>query len=418
MKLAKLSEVCIFNPPKNEARLALDTDQLVSFMPMQDLGIESIIAEASSSRPLGEVIKAYTYFAENDVLIAKITPCFENGKMGIARNLVNGVGFGSSEYFVLRPLDSILSEYLYYFLRQEIVIENGREIMTGAVGHRRVPGEYLENLKIPLPSLKEQVEIVEKLDKAFAEFDLMEEALSLSISKSNELMQSLLSASLVSPEAELGSSNSSAKQIFNMKTFKLSEVCSFSRGLTYSKGDEVEYSSNVVLRANNIDLASNSLNLQDLRYIKESIRIKKEKIAKKDSIIICTASGSKSHVGKVALIDEDYQYAFGGFMGQITPLSNCHHKYLYYILTSGSFKEYLMNLNDGTNINNLKFSDIEDYEFLMPSLENQLKIVKKLDRAFIEIESLKSQISVRQSFASVLRQSLLSSVFIKVDEVA
>ena len=418
MKSVKLSEVCIFNPPKNEARLALDNDQLVSFMPMQDLGIESIIAEASSSRPLGEVIKAYTYFAENDVLIAKITPCFENGKMGIARNLVNGVGFGSSEYFVLRPMDLILSEYLYYFLRQEIVIENGREVMSGAVGHRRVPVEYLENLKIPLPSLKEQVEIVEKLDKAFAEFDLMEEALSLSISKSNELMQSLLSASLVSSETELGSSNSLAKQIFDMKTFKLSEVCSFSRGLTYSKGDEVEHSSNVVLRANNIDLASNSLNLEDLRYIKQSIQIKKEKIVKKDSIIICTASGSKSHVGKVALIDEDYQYAFGGFMGQITPLSNCHHKYLYYILTSGSFKEYLMNLNDGTNINNLKFSDIEDYEFLMPSLENQLKIVQKLDKAFVEIESLKSQISFRQSFASVLRQSLLSSVFIKVDEVA
>lgn len=175
-----------------------------------------------------------------------------------------------------------------------------------------------------------------------------------------------------------------------MKLVKLSEVCSFSRGLTYSKSDEVDYSSNIVLRANNIDLASNSLNLEDLRYIKDSIQIKKEKIAQKDSLIICTASGSKSHVGKVALIDEDYGYAFGGFMGQLTPSDICHPKFLYYIMTSGLFKEFLMSLNDGTNINNLKFSDIENYEIPLPSLEKQREIVEKLDSAFAEIEEMRT----------------------------
>jgi type I restriction enzyme S subunit len=192
---------------------------------------------------------------------------------------------------------------------------------------------------------------------------------------------------------------------------KLSEACTFSRGLTYGKSDEVEFSSNVVLRANNIDLASNSLNLADLRFIKDSIRIKKEKIAKKDSIIICTASGSKSHVGKVALIDQDYGYAYGGFMGQLTPSDNCLSKYLYFILTSGTFKDFLMKLNDGTNINNLKFSDIEDYEFPLPTLEKQRVIVSKLDNAFAEIEKIKNQIAIKQDFAGMLRQSLLSDSF-------
>jgi type I restriction enzyme S subunit len=193
-----------------------------------------------------------------------------------------------------------------------------------------------------------------------------------------------------------------------MKVVKLSEICTFSRGLTYSKSDEVDFSNNVVLRANNIDLDSNSLNLEDLRYIKDSIQIKKDKIAKKNSIIICTASGSKTHVGKVALIDEDYGYAFGGFMGQLTPTDKCLPKYLYYVLTSGLFKDFLMSLNDGTNINNLKFSDIENYEVLLPSIESQREIVEKLDSAFIEIDMIENNLRQSMIYASSLRQSLLS----------
>jgi type I restriction enzyme S subunit len=200
IKLVRIGDVCIFNPPKIEAREALNSDDLVGFLPMQDLGIESMYAEARTSKPLNEVIKAYTYFAENDVLVAKITPCFENGKMGIARNLINGTGFGSSEYFVLRPTNNIMSEYLYYFLRQEFVIENGRGIMTGAVGHRRVPGDYLENLEIPLPSLKKQQEIVSKLDSHFAEMEILKAQVSIKKDYAVALRQSLLSSAFTQVE--------------------------------------------------------------------------------------------------------------------------------------------------------------------------------------------------------------------------
>ena len=92
---------------------------------------------------------------------------------------------------------------------------------------------------------------------------------------------------------------------------KLGEVCDFYRGLTYSKKDEVEISSTGVLRSNNIDLANNQLNLEEIKYISDSIIVPKDKKIKKGSLLICTANGSKSHLGKVALIDEDYNYAFG-----------------------------------------------------------------------------------------------------------
>lgn len=103
------------------------------------------------------------------------------------------------------------------------------------------------------------------------------------------------------------------------QTKKLGDICNFQRGLTYSKKDEVDFSDNVVLRSNNIDLKSSLLDLSDLRYINNKIIIPDNKKVQKDSIIICTANGSKNHLGKIALIDDDYGYAFGGFMGQLRP---------------------------------------------------------------------------------------------------
>ena len=105
-----LSEACQIEPPKREARKRLRDSDLVSFVPMNCLGVCCKDISLNESKPLSEVMKSYTYFADGDVLLAKITPCFENGKLGIAKKLSNGVGFGSSEYIVFRPLEKILPE--------------------------------------------------------------------------------------------------------------------------------------------------------------------------------------------------------------------------------------------------------------------------------------------------------------------
>jgi len=307
-----------------------------------------------------------------------------------------------------------LPKYLQHFLYYQYLSGVTETMQSNSTGIRNLNIHQFLDIEIPLPSVDKQAEIVEKLDSAFANIDLLEGNLELSNEKASQLLQSILSSAFT-PEEE---SSPSAGQEFALKVAKLSEICTFSRGLTYSKNDEVDFSKNVVLRANNINLDSNQLNFEDLRYINDSVRIKKEKIVQKNSILICTASGSKSHVGKVALIEEDYGYAFGGFMGQLTPTNKCHPKFLYYILTSGSFKDFLMTLNDGTNINNLKFSDIENYEILLPSLEEQKKIVDKLDSVFAEIRLLKVQIKVEKDYANALRQSLLSSAFTQEESVA
>lgn len=171
MRRARLADVCEFKPSKNIPRGRLADTDLVSFVPMNDLGEIEKNFRAQEIKPFGEVVRSYTYFADGDVLCAKITPCFENGKLGIANDLMNGTGFGSSEFVVMRPGAEILAEYLYYFLARNEFREAGAKIMTGAVGHKRVPKEYFEELLVPLPELEEQKRIVAILDQAFAALD-------------------------------------------------------------------------------------------------------------------------------------------------------------------------------------------------------------------------------------------------------
>ena len=172
-----------------------------------------------------------------------------------------------------------------------------------------------------------------------------------------------------------------------MTKLKLNEIATFERGLTYKKKDEVEKSKNIVLRATNIDLEKNKLNLDDLKYISNEIIINDNKIVKKNDILICTASGSKKHLGKVALIQENLEMAFGGFMGILRVRANCLGPYLFYNLISDKFKLFLKKITDGSGINNLKFSQIENFEFTIPGISEQKKIIEKIKNLEIEIEN-------------------------------
>ncbi len=156
--VVKLGEVCEINPKKSEVN-SLDVNTLVSFLPMEDIGTIQNIYPIKEKK-IEEVYKGYTYFKENDILIAKVTPCFENGKSGIARKLKNGIGFGSSELHVIRASNNILPEYIYPFVVSDSFRLNGKNQMTGTGGLQRVPSTYLHELSIPLPPLEIQQEIV------------------------------------------------------------------------------------------------------------------------------------------------------------------------------------------------------------------------------------------------------------------
>lgn len=163
MPTAKLADVAEMNPP---LPVALGATDEVSFMPMSAVDAESVSAVDRETRLYSEVSKGYTPFADGDVLVAKITPCFENGKIAQV-HLRRRYGFGSTEFHVVRPhADRAVARYLVHFLRQDRIRQQGESRMTGSAGQRRVPENFLAGLSVPLPPLPEQLRIAEILDKA------------------------------------------------------------------------------------------------------------------------------------------------------------------------------------------------------------------------------------------------------------
>lgn len=159
----RIGDVCTVNPPKKQLQ-DLPSEIEVSFVPMADLNEWRIGFEAKETKTLGEVGASYTYFADGDVLLAKVTPCFENGKAGIARNLRNAIGFGSSEFYVLRPGENVLAEWIYRCVTHEAFRARALPQMTGTGGLQRVPRAFVEGFEIPLPPLEVQREIVAELE--------------------------------------------------------------------------------------------------------------------------------------------------------------------------------------------------------------------------------------------------------------
>ena len=162
----KLRDVCAKINPSKSAIRTVPSDMVVSFVEMTSVSNEGYI-ETMVDRPLGELRKgSYTYFAENDVIVAKITPCMENGKCALATGLTNQIGMGSSEFHVFRANCAlILPAYLFYALNREVIRQAAAKQMTGASGHRRVPILFYEDLWIAVPSLPEQRRIISEMKK-------------------------------------------------------------------------------------------------------------------------------------------------------------------------------------------------------------------------------------------------------------
>lgn len=153
-ELKKLGECCSINPRRPNINLH-DTDK-VSFVPMSAVSENGHLVDMIDEE-YGKVKKGFTYFENNDVLFAKITPCMENGKGAIAHGLTNGIGMGSTEFHVLRPIDEISSPYWLLALTQMPVFrERAAKNMSGTGGQKRVGASYLEHFMVGLPSIEEQ----------------------------------------------------------------------------------------------------------------------------------------------------------------------------------------------------------------------------------------------------------------------
>ena len=166
----KLKRVVSFNPSKSETRANPADEEKVVFLPMENISVNGDI-DCSEKRTLSEVWNGFTYFRRGDVVVAKITPCFENGKGAYLKGLESDFGFGTTELIVLRPSKAIDGAFLRFLTSTKQFLLLGEQYMTGAAGQQRIPSDFVKNYPIGLPPIKEQREILEHIQEKSAEID-------------------------------------------------------------------------------------------------------------------------------------------------------------------------------------------------------------------------------------------------------
>lgn len=192
---ASFSDVADVNP-RSFCPLPSAIDLPVHFVPMSAVTEEFGGIDVSTKRPLGEVRKGYTSFLANDVLLAKITPCMENGKLALVPHLPNHIAYGSTEFHVLRANDRIQPTWLAYFLSQSRFRRLARQHMTGSAGQLRVASVWLSGAQIPLAPADEQIRIIAKLEELLSDLDAGVAELKTAQKKLGKYRQSLLKAAV------------------------------------------------------------------------------------------------------------------------------------------------------------------------------------------------------------------------------
>jgi len=383
-EIKTLAEACQIKPPKTEARRALAGTDMVSFVPMENLGIDRKGFVAAQDKALDEVSGSYTYFADGDVLLAKITPCFENGKLGIAANLTNGIGFGSSEYIVFRPDKSLEKEWLYYFLSQESFRNANAERMSGAVGHKRVSKEFIESYPIPVPPIPEQQRIVGILDEAFEGITTAKANAEKNLQNARALFDSHLQAVFT-------------QRVVGWEEKCLGDVCEYVNGKAHEQcidedGQFIVINSKYISTEGKIFKRSNKalmlLQLDDI------------------AMVLSDVPNGKA-LAKCFLVDEANKYTLNQRICVIRS-KHFHTKFLYYQLNRN---RHFLAFDNGGNQTNMRLNQILSCPLFLPPMQEQINIADKIDALKDETRNLKSIYQQKLAALDAVKKSLLDQAF-------
>lgn len=345
-----------------------------------------------------------TKFRNGDTLLAKITPCLENGKTAFVNCLQEDeIGFGSTEFIVLRAKENIDERFLYYLSISPEFRKQAISLMEGTSGRKRVNENALKISDFLIPDFEEQRKIANILS-----------AIDDKIQINNQINQELeaMAKTLYDywfVQFDFPDQNgkpyksSGGKMVYNPElkreiperwgVEKLGELIQLERGVTYAKSDIVEKTTNDaigVLRATNI--TGNVMDLNDLVYLTKD-KINNKQIIKQNETLIVMSSGSKEHLGKNAINYYEEVIGFGAFCSKIVPQK--YSAYINTFLQSSEFKGYLLKQSMGTNINNLTNSDILDCRIILPNeeildkFENMVeKNIKLISNNYIQNQEL------------------------------
>lgn len=387
-----IGEVCTIKPPKAEARAKLADGDEVSFAPMEDLGIGEKYLQPRRTRQLGEVSGGYTYFADGDVLLAKITPCFENGKLGVARGLTNGVGFGSSEYIVLRPAPALDAEFLYYYLARPTFLEEGARTMTGAVGHKRVTKEFVESYQIPLPPLAEQRRIVAILDEAFEGIATAKANAEKNLQNARELFEAYLGATF----AQLGQAVQLSKCATDISDGDHAPPPKSPTGVPF-------------ITISNVDKETRRIDFSDTFTVsREYFQALKPHRKPQPGDVLYTVTGS---FGIPVLVEEDRDFCFQRHIALIRPAPDVDSRWLMYALLSPQVRAQAEAGATGTAQRTVSLGVLRGMSIPRVGIEDQRWIATEVDALSEAVARLKEIARAKRAALDELKNSLLHRAF-------
>ena len=371
---------------------------------MEDLGIDRKLLVPRGTRALADVAGSYTYFADGDVLLAKITPCFENGKLGIAANLTNGVGFGSSEYMVFRPSPALDKEWLYYYLSRETFRAEGAARMSGAVGHKRVAKEFIDAYPIPVPPLTEQQRIVGILDEAFDGIATAKANAEKNLQNARALFESHL-------QSVFDASGDSWERVTLESLLERGWIESHldgNHGGEYPRKEEFISAGVPYISANCLD--GESIDMSRAKYLSPSRAAKLRKgIAINEDVLFA----HNATVGAVAILHTDEAKVI---LGTSLTYYRCNQNfilptYLAHYMRSFAFKtQYLQVMGQSTR-NQVPITKQREFFHVIPPMEEQRRLVETLDGLFDETQRLESLYQRKRTALDELKKSLLHQAF-------
>ena len=432
-----IKDVCEFNP-----KVKLNDDLDVAFMPMSAVPKEFHGRPEYEIKKWHEVKKGYTQFKDGDALFAKITPCFENGKACVIEQFPNGWGAGSTEFHVLRPINQCVHpKLLLSLVKTREFLVKGAVNMTGSVGHKRVPKEFVENYPLPLPPLAEQQQIAAKLDELLAQVDNLKTRLDNIPKILKRFRQSVLAAAVSGKLTEDWRIEHKYNAIIN-----ISEKCFEERKSVLKKAkkpvaledapiielpiswswnsiDEAclkitdgthhspkSYLSGDYMYVTSKNVREGYINLSNITFVDQKTH--SEIYSRCDVVkgdVLYVKDGANTGLSCVNNISEEISLLSS--VGVLRPTNFITAKYLEHYLNSPIGRKVMLDMIGGTAIMRLTLTKIMRSPLSIPPIEEQTEIVARVEQLFTYADQIEQRVKDAQSRVNHLTQAILTKAF-------
>lgn len=409
-EVKRIKYVSRFNP---NSKRKFSPEMEVSYAPMNHVRWNKIEPD---SILWGSQSTGLNYFENGDILMAKVTPCFENGNIAIAKNLLNGAGVCSSELFVFRPF-TINRNFLFYILQHSELKREFVSSMRGTGGLKRIEPELIYNYRIPIPPLDEQEAIADYLDSKCGEIDAMMSKIDEKISLFQRMRSAIITKAVTkglntSVELRPSGVNWLGDIPAHWEIIPLKSLGRMNTGLNFTKSDLVD-NGVAVISYGQIHSKTNSgvkLNKELLRFIPQEICNNNFCArAERGNIIFADTSEDLSGCGNAVYVDSD-EIIYAGYHTIIIHCSNIDGKYYAYLFKTDDWRSQIRCRVTGTKVFSITQTILKSCSVLVPPLSEQLEITEYLDRKCGKIDELVSKYSKQKELLERYRKALISQV--------